>query len=348
MAVSLMIMVLGLGLLLYAIYQVRKISGVLLEAQSRRTLVNVVILFFLLMSTYFGFSILFAFDFDFNNTNAVMSLLLFLSALYIAIFTNLAVVVRDISIAKIERLREANRRLTDVSKNKDEFVKVTAHELRIPLMMIRDSVQELQKPGLTTARQKEHLGVITKGVQRLDTEVFDMGELAHLDFSAITFTPLWVRPSEVLKSLKDQLELIAERKKLKTSFRVSGSDDVFKTDMLRLNQVLAKLFVNAMRHSPEGGTIIVACDRNPQRVEFTVTDEGPAIPKDHLPHVFETSYIEHVEKGEAARSGLVLAICKKLVEVMGGKIGVESADGRGTSFYFLLPVKIGSKPKNNR
>lgn len=345
MAVSLMIMVLGLGLLLYAIYQVRKISGVLLEAHSRRTLVNVVILFFLLLSTFFGFSILFAVDFDFNNTNAVMSLLMFLSALYIAIFTNLAVVVRDISTAKIERLREANRGLTNVSKNKDEFVKVTAHELRIPLMMIRDSVQELQKPNINKAKRKEYLETIIKAVQRLDTEVFDMGELAHLDFSAITFTPLWVRPSVVLKSLKDQLELIAERRKLKTSFRVSGSDDNFKTDLLRLNQVLAKLFVNAMRHSPEGGAIIVACDRSPKRVEFSVTDEGPAIPKDQLPHVFETSYIEHVEKGEAARSGLVLAICKKLVELMGGTIGVESADGRGTTFYFHLPMNIGTKPK---
>lgn len=345
MVVSLMIMILGLGLLLYAIYQVKKISGMLLEAHSRRTLVNIIILFFLLMSTFFGFSMLFAVDFDFNNTNAVMSLLLFLSALYIAIFTNLAVVVRDISIAKIERLREANRRLTNVSRNKDEFVKVTAHELRIPLGIIRDSVQALQKPNINKTKRKDHLETISTAVQRLDTEVFDMGELANLDFSTITFTPLWVRPSEVLKGLKEQLELVAEKRKLKTSFRVSGSDDVFKTDLLRLNQVLAKLFVNAMRHSPQGGTIIVACDRSPKRVEFSVTDEGPAIPKGQLPHIFETTYIEHVEKGEAARSGLVLAICKKLVELMGGKIGVESADGRGTTFYFHLPVKIGTKPE---
>lgn len=346
MVVSLIITCFGLGLIVYAVHQVKKISLVLMEAHSRRTLVNVAILFFLLLSTYFGFSMFFATKFDFYNTSAIISLVLLLGALYIAIFANLAVVVKDISLAKIERLREANRRLKNVSKNKDEFVKVTAHELRIPLMLIRDSVKALQKPTLSKAKLKEHLETIVKGVQRLDTEVFDMGELAHLDFSTIKFNPIWVRPSEVLKGLKDQLELIAERKKIETSFRVTGSDDVFKTDLLRLNQLLAKLFVNAMRHSPEGGTIIVACDRRPKKVEFSVTDEGPIIPKKHLPHVFETTYIEQVEKGEAARSGLVLAICKKLVEAMGGKIGVESAKERGTIFYFLLPLKMGTKPKH--
>lgn len=346
MVVSLILTVLGLGLIVYAVHQVKKISLVLLEVHSRKTLTNVAILFFLLLSTYFGFSMFFAMRFAFYNTSAVISLVLLMGALYIAIFANLTVVVRDISLAKIERLREANRRLKNVSKNKDEFVKVTAHELGIPLMLIRESIKALQKPNLSKAKQKEHLETIVKWVQRLETEVFDMGELAHLDFSAITFNPMWVRPSEVLKGLKDQLEVIAVRKKIKTSFRVSGSDDVFKTDLLRLNQVLAKLFVNAMRHSPEGGTIVVACDRRPKKVGFSVTDGGPVIPKKHLPHVFETTYMEQVGKGEAARSGLVLEICKKLVEAMGGNIGVESAEERGTTFYFFLPQKLVITPKH--
>ena len=110
-------------------------------------------------------------------------------------------------------------------------------------------------------------------------------------------------------------------------------------DQRRLGQLLRNLLDNAFRHCPPTGTITVAARADGEWVSIEVSDDGPGIPTEHLPHLFERFY--RVDKGrsrEHGGAGLGLAICRWIAEVHGGRIGVESTLGEGTTFTVTLPA----------
>ncbi|MEK7817104.1 MAG: ATP-binding protein, partial [Actinomycetota bacterium] len=110
-------------------------------------------------------------------------------------------------------------------------------------------------------------------------------------------------------------------------------------DADKLYQVLLNLLVNAVKYSPEGGKIVISASEEEDCVRFMVMDEGIGISSEHLPHIFERFY--RVEEGEskgAPGTGLGLYVSKNLIEEMGGRIWVESIDGKGSCFYFELPL----------
>jgi signal transduction histidine kinase len=108
-------------------------------------------------------------------------------------------------------------------------------------------------------------------------------------------------------------------------------------DVSRLREVLENLVANAIRHTPEGGTVRIGCRRDPDRasrLEFRVADDGRGIPAELLPHVFDR-YVKSVDSGG---TGLGLAIAKRLVEAHGGEIRAESRPGKGTVIRFWIPM----------
>ena len=127
------------------------------------------------------------------------------------------------------------------------------------------------------------------------------------------------------------------------AIRASVGEDVplLEVDPVRIREVIGNLIANAQRYTPRGGTIEIAAALapDPSAVRIAVTDSGPGIPSDVLPHVFE----RFVKSPESRGSGLRLAIARNLVVSHGGQIGVDSAPGRGTKVWFTLPV--GDQPE---
>jgi two-component system OmpR family sensor kinase/two-component system sensor histidine kinase BaeS len=120
----------------------------------------------------------------------------------------------------------------------------------------------------------------------------------------------------------------------------AGPDvDPVLMDAQMIGRVLSNLLGNAIRHTPSGGTVVVEASRSAQGVRVEIHDTGEGISAEDLPHIFERFY-----RGEKSRSrstggaGLGLAIAKGIVEAHGGRIGVESAIGQGTCFFFVLPA----------
>jgi len=112
-----------------------------------------------------------------------------------------------------------------------------------------------------------------------------------------------------------------------------------KIDTHRINQVLLNLIDNAITHTPKGGVITITAIKLDKWLEIAVEDSGKGIPAEDLPNVFERFY--RVDKSRARATGgvgLGLAIAKSLVEAHGGKIGVQSQEGKGSRFYFTLPI----------
>jgi signal transduction histidine kinase len=110
-----------------------------------------------------------------------------------------------------------------------------------------------------------------------------------------------------------------------------------------LERLLTNLIRNALVFTPAGGRLEVSVERRNSRVRTTVADTGPGIPEADLPHIFERFYIGDSSRSKARDgSGLGLAICKRIVELHGGTIGVRSATGAGSEFYFDVPRAGGS------
>ncbi|HDN19806.1 MAG TPA: HAMP domain-containing histidine kinase, partial [Candidatus Acetothermia bacterium] len=186
----------------------------------------------------------------------------------------------------------------------------------------QESLAPVYEETLQLAELVEDLRELTlaeAGKLPLQREPLDLGQLAERVCEAI-------RPVAAEEGIHLELEL--------------GRGLVVEADPKRIRQVLGNILANALRYSPAGGTVSVSVRREGNGAVVTVRDQGPGIPPEDLPHIFERFY-----KGDPARSGqgsgLGLAIAKAIVEAHGGRIWAESRLGEGTAVSFSLPLRGG-------
>ena len=132
-------------------------------------------------------------------------------------------------------------------------------------------------------------------------------------------------------------------KKRSQTVNLSIQDDCdMYADRTKLQQVVYNLMENAVKYTQEGGTVDVTLQRIGRDAVMTVKDNGPGIPAEHLPHIFDRFYrVDKARSREAGGTGLGLAIVHQLVMLHGGEIHVESEEGKGTSFIVELPLHLG-------
>ena len=230
--------------------------------------------------------------------------------------------------------------LQEADRRKDEFLAILAHELRNPLAPIRTAVQLLRKRDLAETQNIRAREVIERQVQHLVCLIDDL-----LDVSRITRGRLALHTGPV--DLRTCVEQAAEandhalsRKRQRLHLQLPQKSVDVEVDHVRMVQVVSNLIDNASKYSPEQAEVTVrVADGNVISIE--VTDTGPGIAPDVLPHVFET-----YEQGGPAHSeglGLGLGLCKQLVEMHGGTIEAASnPNGHGASFTIRLPRPISS------
>ncbi|HEV8634989.1 MAG TPA: ATP-binding protein [Chloroflexota bacterium] len=228
------------------------------------------------------------------------------------------------SLSRNERLRRTM--VTDV-----------AHELRTPLTNVRGYLEALRDgvaeptPSLIASLHEEAmlLGRLVEDLQELT--LAEAGQL-HLDRAAWTLDDL----------LGPAVELARPRALEKgVALRAELPPDLppVEVDRTRIGQVLRNLLGNALTHTDAGGEIVLSAARLPGEVEVRVHDTGVGIPAEHLPHVFERFYRADRARARATGgAGIGLAIVKELVQAHGGRVGIESAAGRGTTVTFTLPI----------
>lgn len=249
---------------------------------------------------------------------------------------------RKVEERTLEIQRQAER-IAELGKQKDELLGMVAHDLRTPLTGLLGfaeiALQGLER-DVEPARVKEDLEVIRATAVEMNDLLTDLLDVSKIEAGKVTITPQLTDVYELIEDSCRRYRLWAETKKIRFQARLSQDIPNCKIDARRIQQVLNNLVSNACKFSSEGDTITLSVARIEGGLEFAVTDTGQGISQEDMTKLF-TRFEQgssRATKGERG-TGLGLAIAKKIVELHGGQIWVESKKGVGSRFVFTLPVK---------
>lgn len=212
-----------------------------------------------------------------------------------------------------------------------DFLMSVGHDLRTPLTTIRGYAEALDSGDIAAEDLDRVGGVLHTQTDRLSRLVEDLMLLARLEAREFTLRPEPVDLAAHVKEIVESYRATADAAYVRITFDPSPTVGLVVVDPDRTGQVCTNLLDNAMRYTPEGGTVSIGIDRNSAGVRLWVKDTGPGIDAEDLSHVFERLYVaQRYRPIRPEGSGLGLSIVKELVDTMGGTISVESELGLGT------------------
>ncbi len=236
----------------------------------------------------------------------------------------------------IEGFNQMSSALATANARREQMTADIAHELRSPLTVINGYLEALQDGVLEPT--PERMDIIQQEVSQLNRLVSDLRTLALADSGQLDIIKDHVDLQTIFNHLKKAYALLANSKNLDLSFKKEKQLAFIYADEGRILQVLSNLITNAIRHTNEGGKIIVKAVEKENGVEITVKDTGEGIPKEDLDLVFERFYrADPSRQTTSSQSGLGLSIAKALVEAHGGTVDVQSEIGKGSTFSLFLP-----------
>lgn len=264
-----------------------------------------------------------------------------------------AKVTRDLTErrnAELERDRlhaERIEALEQADRLKDQFLSILSHELRTPINAITGfgSVLDDEIAGPLSAKQHEYLGKMLDGASNLLALVDDLLDMSRIQAGKCQ---LFVEEMELGELAREVLETLAPllgRKHLISSLELPGGIVTIRADRQRIRQVFVNLVQNAIKFTPEGGRIVVRARRQGERAVCEVEDTGIGIAASDIPKLFSPfTQLDMSDSRKVGGAGLGLSICKALVEAHGGRIGVRSQVGQGSTFWFEIPVEGPEAP----
>ena len=239
--------------------------------------------------------------------------------------------------------------LTDVTEQQKteqlrrDFVSNVSHELRTPLTSIKSYSEALSEGAWSNPDiAPGFIEVIQSESNRMIRMIANLLDLSKMDGGQIILNKEYVDLKRIVSYIIDRLEFMINSDNQKDNYkfiREFTSRDIYvEIDQDRMMQVLDNLLNNAIKYSPDGGTITVRIKETPGFVQVSVIDQGLGISKSDSEHLFERFYrVDKARSREQGGSGLGLAISKEVIELHGGRIWVESEEGKGSNFSFELP-----------
>jgi signal transduction histidine kinase/CheY-like chemotaxis protein len=250
-------------------------------------------------------------------------------------------------------LRAAMERAEVANRAKSAFLASMSHELRTPLNAILGYTQILKRDKGLTAPQQTGISTIQQGGHHLLALINDVLDLSRVEAGKMEFHPKAVRLGELLMVVADIMRVRAEQKHLHFELElVGGLPMAISVDETRLRQVLLNLLGNALKFTDRGSVRLrvtplpagEGAAADVVRLRFEVMDTGIGIAADHA----ETIFRPFEQVGDISRraggTGLGLAISRQLVQLMGGELSVDSAPGKGSRFWFDVPMKVVDEP----
>jgi signal transduction histidine kinase len=234
----------------------------------------------------------------------------------------------------LDKTREDAIRL---DKMKSDFVAITSHELRTPLGLIlghstflRELVDEEYHPQLDT---------IIKNAMRLKEIIESMASVDNVQSGMAVVRRRTVSVRRLVLDLVAQLRSQAEAKKITLGIDIDDSDLMIEGDAEKIGIAVSNLITNGIVFTNEGGHVFIVAEQVPGYVKVAVIDDGIGIPPKDTPHVFERFYqVESHLTRKHGGMGLGLSVAKMMVEMHGGRIWVESSEGKGSIFTILFPL----------
>ena len=245
----------------------------------------------------------------------------------------------------VERTRElvaANDQLKELDKLKSRFLSNVSHELKTPLTAIVGLAANMLDgiTGRLNDKQREYLSDIRASSDRLARLIKDLLDLSIIEAGRVEIRSAPFALASLVREVANSLRPVAEQKHINIEVISTEASPIVWADRDRIAQVLTNLIGNAIKFTSPQGRVMVSAQMNGGAwAEVTIGDTGPGIPAEKAERIFDEFYQLTRPGIESRGVGLGLAISKKLVEMHGGKIGVKSEIGKGSIFYFTVPVQ---------
>ena len=227
-----------------------------------------------------------------------------------------------------------NARLFQQSDQIAEMV----HELRTPLNSLMATSHLLLRPELPAAKRIELIKTLQRETARLSQMTTDFLDLARLESGRMRFVHAAVDLPELVNECVEIIRHQAAGRGITIQVHLDPSLPALESDRGKLKQVLLNLLTNAVKYNRENGTITVRVQLKETKWRVSVTDTGRGIPTESMQHMFEKFYRVAQTEDTATGTGLGLPIAKRIVEALGGEMGVESIAEVGSIFHFTLPI----------
>ena len=255
--------------------------------------------------------------------------------------TSIPIIREEEKIGNLVILHDVTREKM-IERIKTEFVSVAAHQLRTPLSAIKWTLKMLLDGdvGELTPEQKDFLEKSYKSNERMIMLINDLLNVTRIEEGRYLYNPVLVEFEPIVESLLNSYEGEIKRKNLELKFqRPKEKLPQVMLDTEKIKLALQNLIENAIKYTLPGGKISITLKRVKDSIEFSIKDTGVGIPKDQQHRVFTKFFrAANAMKLETEGSGLGLFITKNIIEAHGGKIWFESEEGKGTTFYFTLPI----------
>jgi PAS domain S-box-containing protein len=243
------------------------------------------------------------------------------------------------SSTNIHEQKTANIALRLASDKKDEFLGIASHELRTPITSMKAALQSLEKgfvPGFDAGKLQSLVAIANRQVNKLTFIVNDLVDVNKIQAGKLQLNKYEYLLSDSIKELVSGVEIQHPDCRFVVDLR---SESLIYADKIRIEQVLTNLFTNAVKYSPPDGTIRIVIQEQPAGMKCIITDDGIGIPYDIQPYIFDRFFRVHGSSQNFPGLGLGLYISAEIIKQHQGSIGVESTEGQGSQFWFILPYK---------
>ncbi len=240
------------------------------------------------------------------------------------------------------RVQATYDEMANLERMKNDFIAITSHELRTPLGLILGHATFLRE--LADEKHREQLDTIIRNATRLKEIVENLSNVDNVQSGAARLRRRTFSMTQVLTEVATSY--LAEAREKGLDLRLSVEDDELRLegDAEKISIALGNLIKNAIHYTDPGGHVVLVAERIPNHIKVSVIDDGIGIPDKDLPHIFDRFYqVESHLTRRHGGMGLGLSTAKAMIEMHGGKIWVESAEGKGSIFTFTLPLETPSE-----
>ena len=237
------------------------------------------------------------------------------------------------TLAGIAAVAVQNARLFEQS----DWVAEVVHEIRTPLTAILSYADLLQRPNLDEKMREKFVTIIQNETQRVNNLATQFLDLARLESGRIRMAKSALKMSDIIERCANIIQPSVEENKQRLQVEVQDLPETIGDDQ-RIHQILLNLLSNAVKYSDPGDTITIRANVVDQNIIVSVSDTGPGIAADQLPHLFHKFARLPGKERKVTGTGLGLVISRQIVEAHNGQMWVESEPGQGSTFYFSLPI----------
>jgi len=247
---------------------------------------------------------------------------------------------RMIDMEEVNRksLVRAKRRADQANRAKSEFLSSMSHELRTPLNAIVGFSQLLESDSELNEDQKDSVEEILSASQHLLTLINEVLDLARIESGKLELSLETVPVRHIVDDTLTLLRMAAEKQGINIKTHTTGYLQV-TADWTRLKQALLNIISNAIKYNRAGGSVLIGAELHDTAwVDICVTDTGPGIPETRISELFQPFNRLGAELGHIEGTGIGLSLTQRLVELMGGSVGVKSEVGQGSTFWIRMPA----------